>query len=274
LIAVGLNLQYGVARVLNVAHGEFVMVGAFATYIMYTVFGINPLLSVAFFSPVSLIAGFLIYKNLFQFIRTSSETAEMFEGNSMLASFGLLYVIQNLALIWWGTSTKAYSYLSFSVGFLGVAFEANRVAALFVGVAVMISFYLFLRYSILGKAIRAAAESPVSAQLSGIDVHRVLGICFGLGVMLACVAGGLVSMMKEITANMGFPYLVTALIVLVLGGLGNIVGSFLGGLIIGLVTAAVMYWQPELSLVASYLIFTIVLLIRPQGIFVRQTNGR
>jgi len=97
----------------------------------------------------------------------------------------------------------------------------------------------------------------------------VLGLCFGLGATLACVAGGLISMMNEITASMGFPYLIIALVVVVLGGLGNILGSFLGGLLLGLVTTAVMYWEPELTLIASYLIFALVLLIRPQGIFGR-----
>ncbi len=269
LIAAGLNLQYGVARVLNVAHGEFVMIGAFWTYCVHTLLGFDPLVSLVMFSPITLLIGYLLYKSLFQYIRKSSETMEMFEGNSMLVSFGLLYVIQNLALLWWGTSTKAYSYFSSPLNFLGVTFEANRILALFIGAAVMGGFYLFLRNTRLGKAIRAAAESPISAQLSGIDIHQVLGLCFGFGAMLACVAGGLISMMNEITASMGFPYLIIALIVVVLGGLGNILGSFLGGLLLGLVTTMVMYWEPELTLIASYLIFTLVLLIRPQGIFGR-----
>jgi len=269
LIAAGLNLQYGVARILNVGHGEFVMIGAFWTYCMHSLLGLDPLLALAMFSPITLLIGYFLYKSLFQYVRKSSETMEMFEGNSMLVSFGLLYVIQNIALLWWGTSTLAYSYFSSPLHFWGVTFEANRVLALFIGVAVMVAFYLFLRNTRLGKAIRAAAESPTSAELSGIDIHKVLGLCFGLGAMLACIAGGLISMMNEITASMGFPYLIIALIVVVLGGLGNILGSFLGGLLLGLVTTAVMYWEPELSLIASYLIFTLVLLIRPQGLFGR-----
>ncbi len=269
LIAAGLNLQYGVARVLNVSHGEFVMIGAFLTYIMHSVLGINPLLSIVIFSPFTLLTGYLIYKILFKFIRNSSETPEMFEGNSMLAAFGMLYVIQNLALLFWGTSTKAYTYLSSPVSFLGLTFEANRLVALFISLGIMITFYLFLKHSVLGRAIRAAAENPVSAKLSGIHIDKVLGLCFGLGAMLACLAGGLISMMNEITATMGFPYLIIALIVIVLGGLGNIVGSFAGGLMLGLVTTAVMYWEPELTLIASYLIFALVLVLRPQGIFGR-----
>jgi branched-chain amino acid transport system permease protein len=269
LIAAGLNLQYGVARILNVAHGEFVMVGAFWAYCMHTIFRFDPLVSLAMFSPVTLLIGYLLYKSLFQYVKKSAETIEMFEGNSMLVSFGLLYVIQNLALLWWGTSRKAYTYFSFPLDFLGVTFEANRVLALLIGAGLMGGLYLFLKHTRLGKAIRAASESTTVAELSGINIHRVLGLCFGLGTMLACIAGGLISMMNEITASMGFPYLIIALVVVVLGGLGNILGSFLGGLLLGLVTTIVMYWEPELTLIASYLIFTLVLLIRPQGIFGR-----
>lgn len=269
LIAAGLNLQYGVAKVLNVGHGEFVMIGAFATYLLHTVWGLNPLVAIAVFSPAMLLFGFLLYSTLYRYIRDKAQTPAVFEGNSMLASFGLLYIIQNLALMGWGTATKAYSFMNYSVSFLGASFEANRVLALFVGAGLMLVFYLFLKFSRLGKAIRAAAENPVTAQLSGIDFHRVLGLCFGLGALLAGVAGGLVSTMNEITAVMGFPYLIIALIVVVLGGLGNIIGSFFGGLILGLVTTAVMYWEPELTLIASYLIFTLILVTRPQGIFAR-----
>lgn len=173
----------------------------------------------------------------------------MFEGNSMMVSFGLLYVIQNLVLLWGGTRTMAYSYFAFSVEFLEVTLDASRLLAFVIGTAVMAAFYLFLRKAQVGKAIRAAAESPTSAELSGIHIHKVLGFCFGLGAMLACVAGGLISMMNEITASMGFPYLIIALIFVVLGGLENVLGSFPGGLLLGLVTTTVMHWEPELTLI-------------------------
>ncbi len=267
LIAAGLNLQYGVARVLNVAHGEFVMVGAFITYLLVTWLKINPLFAIVIFSPFVFLGGMVLYKVIFQYIRNSSESTDVFEGRSMLASFGLLYVIQNLALLWWGTETTAYSFLATSLHFLGVTLVANRVLALFVGLGTMIVFYLFLKKTRLGKAIRAAAENPTAARLSGINVNLVLGVCFGLGAFLACMAGALVSTMSEIRANMGFSYLVIALVVVVLGGLGNILGSFVGGLILGVVTTAVMFWEPELTYIASYLIFTLVLIFRPQGLF-------
>ncbi len=269
LIAMGLNLQYGVARVLNVSHGEFVMVGAFITYFAHKIFGINPLLSLAICGPILFIIGLFTYRTLFQYLRRSSESMDVFEGRSMLASFGLLYVIQNIALLWWGPNVKAYSYLNFPVRFLGLTFEANRLVALLFTLVTIVVFYLFVARTKVGKAIRAAAQNEKSAQLLGINVPAVLGFCFGLGTLLAGMAGSIVSMMQELTPLMGFPYLIIAMIVLVLGGAGNILGSLFGGLILGGVTTVVMYMEPGLSLVVSYVIFALILLIRPEGVLGR-----
>lgn len=269
LIAMGLTLQYGVARVLNVSHGEFVMVGAFITYWAYTIFGINPLVSLAICGPTLFVIGLFTYRTLFQYLRKSSESMVVFEGSSMLASFGLLYVIQNIALLWWGPEVKAYSYLNYPISFLGLTYETNRVVALLFAVVMVLVFYIFLRHTNIGKAIRAAAQNEAVAQLLGINIQRVLGLCFGLGALLAGVAGSLISMMHELTPLMGFPYLIIALIVLVLGGAGNILGSLIGGLILGAITTVVMYWEPGLSLLISYAIFALILLIRPQGVLAR-----
>jgi branched-chain amino acid transport system permease protein len=269
LIAMGLNLQYGVARVLNVSHGEFVMVGAFITFWVYKLFGINPLFSLAICGPMLFIIGLFIYRTLFQYLRKSSQSVDMFEGRSMLASFGMLYMIQNIALLWWGPNVKAYTFLNYPIKLFGLTLEANRLVALIFTLVVVLVFYLFIRHSNIGKAIRAAAQNEASAQLLGINVHRVLTLCFGLGALLAGLAGSIISMMQEITPVMGFPYLIIALIVLVLGGAGNILGSLVGGLILGGVTTVVMYWEPGLSLVVSYAIFALILIIRPQGVLAR-----
>ncbi len=269
LIAMGLNLQYGVARVLNVSHGEFVMVGAFITFWAYKIFGINPLVSLLICGPIMFIMGLLIYRALFQSLRKSSESVDVFEGRSMLVSFGLLYVIQNIALLWWGPDVRAYSYLAYPVRFLGLTLEANRMVALLFTLVMVVVFYLFLLHSNIGRAIRAAAQNEKPAQLLGINVPAVLGLCFGLGALLAGLAGSIISLMQELTPLMGFPYLIIAMIVLVLGGAGNILGSLIGGLILGGVTTVVMYWEPGLSLVVSYAIFALILLIRPEGVLAR-----
>jgi branched-chain amino acid transport system permease protein len=269
LIAMGLNLQYGVARVLNVSHGEFVMVGAFITFWAYKLLGINPLISLAICGPALFILGLFVYRTLFQYLRKSSQSMDVFEGRSMLASFGILYMIQNIALLWWGPNVKAYNFLNYPIHFSGLTLEANRLVALLFTLGVVLVFYMFIQHSNIGKAIRAASQNEASAQLLGINVHRVLTLCFGLGALLAGLAGSIISMMQEITPLMGFPYLIIALIVLVLGGAGNILGSLVGGLILGGVTTVVMYWEPGLTLVVSYAIFALILIIRPQGVLAR-----
>lgn len=267
LIAVGFGLQYGVARVLNVAHGEFLMLGAFATWSLYTLGGINPLVSLVICAPIFFVIGFVIHRTYFTRLRIAAESPAVFEGNSMLASFGLLFVVQNLALIAWGAPVKGYSYLAYPVHFLGTVFSANRIVTLLASVILGSVFYLFLARTRLGKAIRAAAQDPDAAELMGVKIHQVLALCFGFGSMMAGLGGLLISMTSVmITPFMGMEYTLIAIIVVVLGGLGNIKGSFIGGFILGLVGTIVSYIQPGLSLVAYYLIFLLLLLIRPTGI--------
>jgi branched-chain amino acid transport system permease protein len=266
LIAVGLSLQYGVGRVLNVSHGEFIMLGAFGTWSLFTLFGISPLLSLVICGPFLFIIGFLIHRTLFQYLRGRSESIESFADSSLLASFGLLFIIQNIALLVWKADIRGYSYLNSSVTIFGAVFEANRLVALLFAVVITSAFYLFLTRTRLGKAIRAAAEDPVTAQVMGVNIHRVLAICFGLGALMAGFAGPLISMIYEIQPTMGLEYTIIAIIVVVLGGLGSITGSMVGGFILGLVGSVVTYFDAGLSLIAYYVIFILMLLVKPTGI--------
>jgi branched-chain amino acid transport system permease protein len=266
LIAVGLSLQYGVARVLNVSHGEFIMLGAFATYSLYTLLGISPLLSLVITGPIIFVVAFLIHSSIFQRIKRLSSTVAAFEGNSLLASFGLLFIIQNTALLVWGSDIKGYHYMAQSVNVFGTLYALNRLIALALALGTGIAFYVFLIRTRLGKAIRAAAQDRNTAQLMGVNINKVLGLCFGLGAFMAALAGSLISMMFEITPTIGLPYTIIAIIAVVLGGLGNILGSLIGGLILGLVGNIVMAFSPALSLVAYYLIFLLLILLKPTGI--------
>jgi len=266
VIAMGFGLQYGVARVLNVSHGEFIMLGAFATWSLYIAFGINPLVSLVICGPVLIIIGFLIHRTLFTRIRTSSESLAAVEGNSLLASFGLLFIIQNIALLVWGPFVRGLTFLTYSVHFGGTAFGANRLITPLVAVVISLAFYLFLARARLGKAIRAAAQDPAVAGLMGVNINRVLALCFGLGVLMAGLAGSLISITYTITPTMGFEYTAIAFIVVVLGGLGNIAGSFIGGFILGLIGSIVTYFEPGLALIAYYVIFMLLLMVRPTGI--------
>jgi branched-chain amino acid transport system permease protein len=266
LIAMGLSLQYGVARVLNVAHGEFIMLGAMITWTLYTVLHINPLLSAVISGPVIFGIGYLLHWVLFRYLRKKSASAAVFESNSILAAFGLLFIIQNIALQGWGSQIRSYTYLNFPVEFGGAVFGANRLIALGIAVGIGIAFYIFLARTRTGKAIRAAAQDAVTARLMGVNINVVLALCFGLGALLAGLAGVLISMISPVYGAMGLEYTVVAIIVVVLGGLGSIPGSFIGGFILGIVGSVVTKFEPMLALVAYYAIFMVLLIARPKGI--------
>ncbi|MBA7571030.1 High-affinity branched-chain amino acid transport system permease protein LivH [subsurface metagenome] len=267
LIAMGLSLQYGVARVLNIAHGEFIMIGAFGTFTLYTVLGINPLVCLAIIGPIIFIIGFLLHRTLFHRLSLKAPNPGAFEASSLLATFGLLFIIQNLVLMGWGADFRSYSYLNFGVDIWGAIFSANKLVILGFAVGIGVAFYLFLARSRIGKAIRSAAQDPQTASLMGVNINRVLAICFGLGALMAGVAGVLLSMRIPLNPAMGLQYTLIAIIVIVLGGLGSIPGSFIGGFILGIIGEVVTHFDPSLSLAAYYFIFMLLLFVRPKGIF-------
>jgi branched-chain amino acid transport system permease protein len=267
LIAMGLSLQYGVARVLNIAHGEFIMIGAFCTWTLYTVVGINPLLTLVIIGPVIFIVGFLLHRTMFRSLLKSSASPGAFEASSLIATFGILFIIQNIALIAWGSDIRGYSYLTDPVNLGGAVFPANRLVTLGFAIGLGLAFYLFLVRSRTGKAIRAAAQDPTTAGLMGVNINWVLALCFGLGALMAGLAGALLSMRVTILPTMGMQYTIIAIIVVVLGGMGSIPGSFIGGFIIGIIGTIVNFLEPSLSLAAYYFIFILLLLVRPKGIF-------
>jgi branched-chain amino acid transport system permease protein len=193
-----------------------------------------------------------------------------FTGNSMLAAFGLVFIIQNIMLIIWGPELRAYSYLAVPVNIGGALFGANRLTTLGFSIAIGLAFYFFLARTRMGKAIRAAAQDASTAGIMGVNINLVLAICFGLGAAMAGIAGVLVSMCYPVYASMGIEYTVIAMIVVVLGGMGSIAGSFIGGILLGIIGSLVTYFQPGLALVAYYVIFIVLLMVRPTGIMGKQ----
>jgi branched-chain amino acid transport system permease protein len=269
LIAMGLSLQYGVARVLNMSHGEFIMLGGLITWTLYTAFDINPLVSLAICGPLTFILGFIIHRTVFKRLLATSASPGIFESNSMLASYGLLFIIQNIASIRWGPEIRGYSYLRVPVNLAGAVFGANRLVTLGFAIIIGLAFYLFVARTRMGKAIRAAAQDPATAGLMGVNIDLVLAVCFGFGAALAGIAGMLISMCYPVHVAMGLEYSIIAIIVVVLGGLGSIPGSFIGGFVLGIIGSVVTHIDPALSLVAYYLIFILLLLVRPTGIMGR-----
>ena len=267
LLAMGLSLQYGVARVLNIAHGELVMVGAILTYTLYVGFGINPLVAAAIIGPLLFGLGFLLQITLFRGLKARAPSQAAFEGNALLAAFGLLYIISYIALLEFGAWPRRYDYLNYVVEFAGMSLRLNRIVTFAVAVGIGVAVYLFLTRSRMGRAIRATAEDPATAGLMGVNVNMVLALCFGLGALLAGVAGSLISIINPVGTTMGFRNTVIALIVVVLGGLGSIPGSFIAGIIIGIVSSLVTgFWQPVYVVPVYFGILMVLLLARPAGI--------
>ena len=273
LVAVGLSLQYGVGRVLNIAHGEFIMVGALATFSLFTVWDVRPVLAFGIIIPVLFAIGYALDWWLFNDLRKTSVNEEHFEGRSLLATFGLVFVIQNMILIYWGGQLRGYTYLNTPVSILGNRYGANRLLALGVAVGVSLILYAFIKRTRLGKAIRAAAEAPDVASTLGVNKRRVMAISFGLGAALAGLAGVLYSMMFQLSPTTGIELTIVAIVVVVFGGLGSIPGSLVGGFALGLVISFVNFIDPSLSIVAFYLIFILVLLFKPSGIMGRELHA-
>jgi len=270
LVALGLNLQYGLMRVLNVAHGEYLMLGAYLTYSLHVGFGVNPLLTLAVTAPLAFGAGLLLHRLLYARVLSGSETPEALESRSLVISFGALFALQNAALLIWSADLKGYGYLSIPVRMLGAVFPANRIVAAVVALGLSIAFYVFLRRSLAGKAIRGLMQDPEAAELVGIDLGRVHAICFGVGIAMSAVTGSLVSMFFELTPFMGLPYTVTALVVIILGGLGNVAGSVAGALLLGLAeTASVYVTTSDIRPIVSYGILSLILILRPAGLLGR-----
>ena len=267
LLAMGLSLQYGIARVLNIAHGEFVMLGAMLTFTLYAGFGINPLVAPVIIGPLLFAVGFLLQTTLFRGIKARAPAPAAFEGNALLAAFGLMYVLKNIGLLQWGAYPQNSYYLHYMVEFAGMTFRANRLIAFAIAVVIGVAVYLFLTRSRLGRAIRATAEDPATAGLMGVNNNMILALCFGLGALLAGIAGTLISLSTSISSGLGFGNTVIALIVVVLGGLGSVTGGFIAGIIIGIVTTMVTnLWQPVLVVPVYYGILMVLLLVRPVGI--------
>jgi branched-chain amino acid transport system permease protein len=270
VVAIGLNLQYGLMRILNIAHGEFLMLGAYFTWLAATVLKVNPLV----FLPVVALALFLlglgIYRLCFRRIARAAPNADVIEARSLLVSFGLMFLVQNAAYLIWGADLRGYSFLDEPVVIGEARFTANRLVVFGFAVAASLVLIAVLRFTLVGKAVRAMMQSPTGAQLVGIDTAVLHPAVFGVGLALAGVAGALLSMVYEISPAMGEPYTVTALIVIVLGGLGSTVGALLGGFLLGVVEALGMHFtSPSLKMLLSYGVFIAVLLARPKGLFAR-----
>jgi branched-chain amino acid transport system permease protein len=267
LVALGLNLVYGTMRLLNVAHGDMVMIGAYVSYWLFALIGMSPLISMFVAAAVTAALGAIAYVGLFRRLLANRQLVQRLEGNSLLLFFGISIVIQNIGSLAFDSTPRAYQYLDrvVTIGNLGIT--ENRLAALIVTAILSIAIVLFLRLHIYGLAIKALMQHREAATVVGIDVERVQILSFSIGFGIAGVAGALLSMMEQITPFMGFPFTIAAFVVVILGGLGNLLGGMAAGLLLGVLeTYGVALTSPSLRSVLIYGVFILVLLVRPQGL--------
>jgi len=268
LVALGLSMIFGVTKILNVAHGELLMFGGYASFWAFSLLGLDPFLSIPTTIIFLLLIGAVLYKLVFS--RTVKLPEESKIKNTLLVAFGLSVILQNLALRFWTADERGIttSYASDALTLLGVRFPLVRIASLAVAIIFLLALQLFLKKTYTGKAIRATVQNWEAASLMGIDIHKVYLLSFAIGAALAGVAGTLVTVNYSIQPAMGLGWTMKALIVMVLGGLGNIPGTFIGGLILGVTESSTSFFiSNNYREVAGLVLFLLVLIFRPQGLF-------
>ena len=263
LVAIGLNLIFGVIRVVNFAQGEFVMLGMYGAVAAYTLLHVDPYLGVLLVFPVMFAFGMAVQRFVLQPLQ-NEPTMQLF------ATFGLLMVLQNGVLALTGgvafSIQTPMSSLTFAAG--PVQVSAARVVALAAVSLVTVGLQWALRHTMTGRAVRAVAQDRRAARLMGIDVERTYVLTFGFGAGLAGVAGALLTPVFTLSPGIGGNFILAAFAVVVLGGLGSVGGAYIGGLLIGVTEAlAGFYLDPALKQAVWFAIFILMLVVRPTGLF-------
>ncbi len=271
LVAMGLNLQYGVARIMNLANGEVLVLGALASFWLYTTSQISPLLTIILVIPISFLGNWLIYRFLLTPLVKRSKTQGHLEVDSILATFGMSFILIGIMVSIEG-GFFAYNYLSMPISVIGSTTSLNRLLAFIIAVFIGSMLYLWLNHTRSGVAVRAVSVSTEASGLVGINVPRVSALAFALGGSITAVGGALISTFITLDASIGVVFTLKALIIVIMGGVGDIRGAIVAAVILGVVeTTVATLIDPGLTLAAAYFIFLLILLFRPQGLFGRRT---
>lgn len=265
LVAVGLTLIFGVMKILNFAHGDFLMLGMYFAFFLSVMLGIDPYLSALLALPIFFGFGWLIQSLLIRPVLKAPESIQI------LLTVGLSLFLQNLALFLFSPDFQSLrvSYGSNTTILWGVSVSQVRVIACTVAIAACVGLYFFLGRTDIGKALRACAEERLGSMAVGINVDRMYNIAFGLGIACVALAGVLMTPFFYIAPQVGLPFTLTAFVVAVLGGLGSLPGALVGGLIVGVIESfgEILLPSPSMKQMATFSVFLLILLLRPQGLF-------
>jgi len=264
LVAIGLTLIYGVMLILNFAHGEFLMLGMYIAYWSFTLGGLDPYLSIPIAAILVFALGALIQSNLVQRVLNAHSL------NQIILLLGVSTLIMGLVQFFWSAEAKSIHvpYETAVVTFMQLRFSIPRMIAFFSALVIAVGLFIFLQFTRVGKAIRAVSQSRDAATLMGINVKYIYMLTFGLGAAVTAVGGVLLTPNYKMIPTIGQQFGVIAFVVVVLGTMGNFIGAFLGGLIIGVVEAFAGYLiGGDVKIIASMLVFILILLFKPAGLF-------
>jgi len=263
LISIGLTLIFGVVRVINFAHGEFLMISMYISYYCYSLLGLNPYWSLLINFPLMFVIGMGMDQIIIRPLRNAPAYMQVF------ATVGLSILLINLFLFIFTGDYRAidlpFAKKVVQVG--GIFLNYPRLIIFSATVLITVLIYLFLKNTDIGKQIRAIAQNRTAARLMGFKLNRIYMITFGIGSGLVGIAGGLIIPVYYVYPTVGVYFVLTAFVVVVLGGMGNMIGAFLGGLIIGIVDSLSGYYiDPSLKETVYYTIFVMVLILKPSGL--------
>lgn len=268
LAALGLSLAFGVLKILNVAHGELIMLGGYAAFYLFTLAGLDPLISLAVVFVILAVFGLVLHALVFRHIVKLDEENRI--KNSLLLGFGLTLILQTAAVRLFSADDRGiitgYSSTAWELG--SIRFPLVRVAGLVVAIVAVFALEWFLKRTYWGKALRATSEDWTTAALTGIDIRRVYILAFGISAGLAGVTGVLIGLGFSVNPAIGLQWTLKALIVVVLAGLGSMRGTLLGGILLGLAEAmSTLAFSGSYREIVGLVLFLIVLSLRPQGLF-------
>jgi len=264
LISIGLTLIFGVLEIVNFAHGEFLMLSMYASYWLFQLYGVDPYLSMLIILPMFFLIGLVVQRVTIQPIINAPML------NQVFMTVGLSMVIQNVALFVWKADyrTVKTAYSSLNLKTSGLIINFPRLVAFILAMGIIAALLIYLKKTYTGKAIRALAQERRAAMLMGINVYRTYQIAFGIGIACVGAAGAMLIPVYFVFPGVGALFVLIAFVVVILGGYNSLVGSLIGGLIIGVVEAfSGFFISPHLKEAIYFVIFILILLFRPAGLF-------
>jgi len=262
IVGMGLTLVWGVVGIVNIAHGEFVMLGAYFAFWAFSLLHVNPLFSFVLSVPLFFFFGMMIHKRITERLIKAPELS------ALILTFGMSILIWNLAQFFWTNTYRSVPYLTGNFQIVGLVFAKSKTISFFLAIGITMALFAFLKYSKVGKGIRATSQNSEVALVCGINTMKMRAVTFGMGIGLAGAAGAIVSLQWVIFPQMGASYVSKAFAIVVLGGLGNIQGALVGGLIIGILESLVtQYMTAKMAQIIPSMIILLILLLKPTGLF-------